>query len=90
MANKSNKPVKMTPPTQEQQLIRTLAMKREQYFTLILGNLLRNESVMAEHYSETDDGKLITEVVDIKDVIDIAFEGSAYILNKMYANEEGK
>lgn len=91
MANKSTKPVKMTTPTQEQQIIRTIAMKRESYFTLILGNLLRNESVMAERYAETPDGKVTTRIVGIKEVIDTAFEGSAYIINKMYtAQPEGE
>lgn len=88
MANKSTKPVKMTPPTQEQQIIRTIAMKREQYFSLILGNLLRNEAVMSEHYQEDADGKLITHKMGIKEVIDAAFEGSAYIINKMYTDEK--
>ena len=73
---------------QRQQIIRTIAMKRESYFQLILGNLLRNEAVMSEHYQEDADGKLITHKTGIKEVIDTALEGSAYIIEKMYTADE--
>lgn len=94
MTNKPNKPVKLHTQSEEaqrQNVLRTIAMKRESYFTLILGNLLRNESVMAERYAETPDGKVTTRIVGIKEVIDTALEGSAYIINKMYtAQPEGE
>lgn len=93
MANKSTRPVKLHAQTEEaqrQNILRTIAMKRESYFTLILGNLLRNEAVMSEHYQEDADGKLLTHKTGIKEVIDTALEGSAYIINKMYTAEGDK
>ena len=93
--SKSTKPVKPVAnpaEAQRQQVIRTIAMKRESYFQLILGNLLRNEAVMSEHYQEDENGKMVTRKPGIKEVIDTALEGSAYIIEKMYLedNKEGE
>lgn len=93
--SKSTKPVKPIANSEEakrQQVIRTIAMKRESYFQLILGNLLRNEAVMSEHYQEDENGKMVTRKPGIKEVIDTALEGSAYIIEKMYtaSDQEGE
>ena len=75
---------------QRQQIIRTIAMKRESYFQLILGNLLRNEAVTHETMVSISgkDGKEHRQV-NIIDIVDTALEGSAYIIEKMYtANEK--
>ena len=94
--SKSTKPVKPVAnpaEAQRQQVIRTIAMKRESYFQLILGNLLRNEAVTRPSMV-TVSGKdgVRHEQVNILDVIDSALEGSAYIIEKMYLedNKEGE
>ena len=94
--SKSTKPVKPIANSEEakrQQVIRTIAMKRESYFQLILGNLLRNEAVTRPAMVTVSgkDGKQ-HEQVNILDVIDSALEGSAYIIEKMYtaSDQEGE
>ena len=91
-STKQVRPIANSEEAKRQQVIRTIAMKRESYFQLILGNLLRNEAVMSEHYQEDENGKMVTRKPGIKEVIDTALEGSAYIIEKMYtaSDQEGE
>ena len=84
MSNKSTKPTKPSPEAQKQQILRAITMERKSYFQLILGNLLRNESVMSEHYGENADGKVITTKPDINDVVEMAMRGADHCIELMY------
>lgn len=89
---KVGKPTQNNEEAQRQNVLRTIAMKRESYFQLILGNLLRNEAVTHETMVSISgkDGKEHRQV-NIIDIVDTALEGSAYIINKMYtAQPEGE
>lgn len=45
MANKSTKPVRLPEPDKNEQILRAIAMKRESFFQLILGNLLHQQGM---------------------------------------------
>ncbi len=46
MANKSTKPVRLPEPDKNEQILRAIAMKRESFFQLILGNLLHQQGML--------------------------------------------
>lgn len=48
MANKSTKPVRLPEPDKNEQILRAIAMKRESFFQLILGNLLHQQGMGAK------------------------------------------
>ena len=89
--NKPAQPIRLTSQTkeeQEMQIARFLANKKENFFQLILANLLQNESVTANRIAEMEDGHLRTEKVNIKAVVDLAIEGADYAITKLYPVEK--
>lgn len=68
--------------TQEQQIMRAIAMKRESFFSLILGNLLQNPqfaSFIPEQLAEGGDTSYC-----VKAAIDSAMDGADYAIKKLY------
>lgn len=71
--------------TQEQQIMRAIAMKRESFFSLILGNLLQNPNVVHETMVSVSgrDGKEHRQT-NIIDIVDAAMDGADYAIKKLY------
>lgn len=61
----------MTEEEKQQQVVRFLAQKRESYFQLILANVLQNPGIDLQ-------------TTPLRIYIDIALDGSDYIMQKMY------
>lgn len=72
--NKTTKPKPMTEEEKKQQIIRFLSQKRESYFQLILANLIQNPGIDLQ-------------TTPLRIYIDIALDGSDYILTKMFPVE---
>lgn len=71
--------------SQEQQVIRAIAMKREAFFQLILGNLLHNPNVVHETMVTVSgkDGKEHRQI-NIIDIVDSAMDGADYAVKKLF------
>lgn len=82
--SKKIQPIGKTPDKNEQ-ILRSIAMKRESYFQLILANLLRNEKATHETMVTVSgkDGSEHTKV-NILDIVDTALEGADYVIEKLY------
>lgn len=71
-------------PNQTEQLIRAIAMKRESFFTLILGNLLRNESVTMARHITGSEGQYAVEMPDIDAIVEMALNGADKAVELLY------
>ena len=71
--------------SQEQQVLRAIAMKREAFFQLILGNLLQNPNVVHETMVTVSgtDGKEHRQI-NIIDIVDSAMDGANYAIEKLF------
>ena len=71
--------------SQEQQIMRAIAMKREAFFQLILGNLLQNPNVVHETMVTVSgtDGKEHRQI-NIIDVVDSALDGADRAIQLLY------
>ena len=69
----------------EQQVLRAIAMKREAFFQLILGNLLKNPNVVHETMVTVSgtDGKEHRQI-NIIDIVDSAMDGANYAIEKLF------
>ena len=69
----------------EQQVLRAIAMKREAFFQLILGNLLQNPNVVHETIVTVSgkDGKEHRQI-NIIDVVDSALDGADRAIQLLY------
>ena len=72
MNKTTTKPKPMTEEERKQQVVRFLAQKRESYFQLILANILQNPGIDLQ-------------TTPLRIYIEIALDGSDYIMKKMYA-----
>lgn len=86
----------LTPEQKAEQVARFFTQKREQYFQIILGNLLRNEKATHETMVTVSgkDGSQHTKV-NILDIVDNAIEGADYAIEKLFPlptekKEDGK
>ena len=59
----------LTPEQKAEQVARFFTQKREQYFQLILGNILQNPESRA---------------ISVKTAVDIAIEGADYTIEKLF------
>lgn len=75
----------LTPEQKAEQVARFFTQKREQYFQIILGNLLRNEAVTHETMVTVSgkDGKEHRQA-NILDIVDLAIEGADYAIEKLF------
>lgn len=75
----------LTPEQKAEQVARFFTQKREQYFQIILGNLLRNEKATHETLVTVSgkDGKEHA-TVNILDIVDTAIEGADYAIEKLF------
>ena len=75
----------LTPEQKAEQVARFFTQKREQYFQIILGNLLRNEAVTHETMV-TVSGKDGSEhhQANILEIVDTAIEGADYAIEKLF------
>lgn len=93
--NKTTKPAKpirlasATKEEQEMQIARFLANKKENFFQLILANLLQNPKIVRplEVTIEGPDG-IEHERFNIEDIVNAAIEGADYALTKLYPVEK--
>ena len=90
-ANKPVKPVRLASATkeeQEMQIARFLANKKENFFQLILANLLQNPSAVKETTVTVKgtDG-IARSQFNISDLVDTAAEGADYALTQLYPVE---
>ena len=71
--------------SQEQQIMRAIAMKREAFFQLILGNLLQNPNAFHETMVTVSgrDGKEHRQT-NIIDIVDAAMDGADYAVKKLF------
>ena len=84
----------LTKEQKAEQVARFFAQKRESYFQIILGNLLRNEKVTHETMVKVSgkDGREHAEV-NILDIVDNAIEGADYAIERLFPlpkAEDGK
>ena len=75
----------LTPEQKAEQVARFFAQKRESYFQIILGNLLRNEKVTHETMVKVS-GKDGSEhhKVNILEIVDNAIEGADYAIERLF------
>ena len=59
----------LTPEQKAEQVARFFTQKREQYFQLILGNILHNQESRA---------------ISVKTAVDLAIEGADYAIEKLF------
>ena len=75
----------LTNEQKAEQVARFFTQKREQYFQIILGNLLRNEAVTHETMV-TVSGKDGSEhhQANILEIVDTAIEGADYAIERLF------
>ena len=75
----------LTPEQKAEQVARFFTQKREQYFQIILGNLLRNEAVTHETMVTVSgkDGKEHRQA-NILEIVDNAIAGADYAIEKLF------
>ena len=75
----------LTPEQKAELVARFFTQKREQYFQIILGNLLRNEAVTHETMI-TISGKDGSEhhQVNILEIVDSAITGAGYAIERLF------
>ena len=84
-ADANAKPGQLTTEQKAEQVARFFTQKREQYFQIILGNLLRNEKVTHETMV-TVSGKDGSEhhQVNILEIVDNAIAGADYAIECLF------
>ena len=86
--SKSTKPVKPEANTEEaqrQSSLRAIAMKRESFFQLILGNLLSNPSaVIFTKVEVSGDGEKETRHTNVTDLVDEALRGADHAIELLF------
>lgn len=74
----------LTPEQKAEQVARFFTQKREQYFQIILGNLLRNEAVTHETKVTVCGDGSERHQVNILEIVDTAIEGADYAIEKLF------
>lgn len=72
------------PPSKEEQILRAIAMKRENYFQLILANLMQNESVTMARHITGSEGQYTVEMPDISAIVELALDGADKAIKLLY------
>ena len=89
--SKSMKPAVKPTATEskEQQILRAIAMKREAFFQLILGNLIQNPAVVNVTRVTASGDMTEHRSFNINEVVDVALAGADHAVELLYKIDQG-
>ena len=75
--------------SKEQQILRAIAMKRESFFQLILGNLLQNPSAVNVTRVSVSADMTEHRSFNVNEIVDVALAGADHAVELLYKVDQG-